>query len=195
MASIDEAIEVSVPTTVAYDQWTQFEQFPRFMEGVRAVRQIDPTRLHWDAEVAGHRHEWDAEITEQVPDRVVAWRSTEGYRNDGRVRFEPLSENRTRIHLHIDHEPEGIGERIGEWLGLAAHRAKGDLTRFREMIEARGTPTGTWRGEVHGGAVAATDPGESRTAPVVAPPPGADGPVARTVLGGEHVRGGDDVGV
>lgn len=151
MSTIEETIEVGVPVRAAYDQWTQFEEFPRFMEGVEEVRQLDDTHLHWRASVAGDTKEWDAEITEQVPERVIAWRATGGYRNAGAVHFEPVGGDRTKIHLQLDHEPEGTVEKIGDWLGMAGRRAKNDLERFREMIESRGAPSGGWRGEVHGG--------------------------------------------
>lgn len=170
MSTIEETIEVGVPVRAAYDQWTQFEEFPRFMEGVEEVRQLDDTHLHWRASVAGDTKEWDAEITEQVPERLIAWRATGGYRNAGVVHFEPMAGDRTKIHLQLDHEPEGAVEKIGDWLGLAGRRAKNDLERFREMIEARGAATGGWGGEVHGGTTTGNTPAGS--APLVAGHPG-----------------------
>jgi len=143
-----------------------FEEFPRFMDGVEEVRRLDDTHLHRRASVAGDTREWDAEITEQVPERVIAWRATGGYRNAGAVRFEPAGGDRTRIHLHIDHEPEGTAEKSGDRLGMAGHRAEGDLKRFREMIESRGAPTGGWRGEVHGGTAGTGMAGEQITDPL-----------------------------
>ncbi|MCC6830564.1 MAG: SRPBCC family protein [Thermoleophilia bacterium] len=172
MSTIEETIEVGVPVRAAYDQWTQFEEFPRFMEGVEEVRQLDDTHLHWRASVAGDTQEWDAEITEQVPERVIAWRATGGYRNAGAVRFEPIGGDRTRIHLHLDHEPEGTAEKIGDRLGMAGHRVGNDLKRFREMIESRGAPTGGWGGEVHGGTAGTGMAGEQITDPL----PPLDGP-------------------
>jgi uncharacterized membrane protein len=151
MSSIEESVEVNVPVRTAYDQWTQFEEFPRFMEGVESVRQIDDTHVHWVAEIAGQRREWDAEITEQHPDERIAWTSTTGQRNAGVVTFHRLAEDRTKLMLQIDHEPEGLVDKAGDWLGILRRRVKGDLERFREMIESRGTATGAWRGEVEAG--------------------------------------------
>jgi uncharacterized membrane protein len=150
MQTIEQSIEVNAPVRTVYDQWTQFEEFPKFMEGVE-VRQLDEKRLHWVAEIAGHRHEWDAEIYEQVPDQQIAWRSISGKRNEGVVRFEALPENRTRVHVRMSYEPDGAIEKVGTALGLASARVKGDLKRFKEFIEARGTETGGWRGEIHAG--------------------------------------------
>jgi uncharacterized membrane protein len=151
MQTIEQSIEVDVPVRTAYDQWTQFETFPEFMEGVESVRQIDDKRLHWVVEIAGQRHEWDAEIYEQVPDQQIAWRSISGQRNEGTVRFEALPENRTRVQVRISYEPQGALEKIGTAVGVATARVKGDLKRFKEFIESHGTETGAWRGEIHGG--------------------------------------------
>ncbi|MFN8109378.1 MAG: SRPBCC family protein [Thermoleophilia bacterium] len=162
MSTIEETIEVAAPVRAAYDQWTQFEDFPRFMEGVQEVRQLDDTHLHWRATVAGDSKEWDAEITEQVPEQVIAWRAVGGYRNAGVVHFESLGGERTKIHLLLDHEPQGAAEKIGDWLGLVGRQAKDDLKRFRDLIEARGDAPQGWRGEVgdegtHGTGAAAGD--------------------------------------
>jgi uncharacterized membrane protein len=151
MATVNESIDVDVPVSTAYNQWTQFEEFPRFMEGVKSVRQLDDTHLHWVAEFGGERHEWDAEVSEQVPDRVVAWRARDGKYNSGRVRFEPLGADRTRIDVEMVWEPEGLKEELGSALGSDSRRVKGDLERFKELIERRGVETGAWRGEVHQG--------------------------------------------
>jgi uncharacterized membrane protein len=151
MATVNEFIEVDVPVSTAYNQWTQFEEFPQFMEGVESVRQLDDTHLHWVAEFGGERHEWDAEITEQEPDRVVAWRARDGKYNSGRVRFEPLGSDRTRIDVELTWDPEGLKEELGSALGSDSRRVKGDLERFKELIERRGVETGAWRGEVHQG--------------------------------------------
>jgi uncharacterized membrane protein len=151
MQTIEESIDVNVPVRTAYNQWTQFEEFPEFMVGVEEVRQLDDKRLHWIAEVAGRRREWDAEISEQVPDERIVWRSISGVRNEGAVRFEGLPENRTRIHVRIHHEPAGALEKMGTVLGIASARVKEDLKRFKDFIEAHGTETGSWRGEIHGG--------------------------------------------
>lgn len=152
MSTIEESVEVNVPVRAAYDQWTQFEEFPRFMEGVEAVRQIDDTNLHWVAEIAGQRREWDAQITEQHPDERVAWTSTSGQRNAGAVTFHRLSDDRTKVMLQLDHDPDGLVDTVGDALGFVRRRAKGDLERFRDMIEGRGTPTGAWRGDVPAGS-------------------------------------------
>ena len=157
MSVIDAEIEVDVPLRATYDQWTQFEEFPAFMQGVEEVRQLDDTRLHWVASIAGVRREWDARITEQIPDQMVAWTSTEGTRNDGLVTFEAEGAHRTRVTLRLDLEPEGALETVGEALGLVRARAKGDLQRFKAFIEERRLPSGAWRGEVAAGEVVADD--------------------------------------
>jgi uncharacterized membrane protein len=151
MSKIVESIDVDVPVRVTYDQWTQFEEFPRFMDGIKQVKQLNDTTLQWDAEINGVDKSWQAEITEQEPDRVIAWRSTSGARNDGRVTFEPISAERTRVTLELDVEPDGPIEKAGDALGFVKRQVEGDLRRFREFIESRGTPTGGWRGEVEAG--------------------------------------------
>jgi len=148
MSTIEESVEVNVPVRTAYDQWTQFEEFPRFMEGVESIRQIDDTHLHWVAEIAGQRREWDAEITEQHPDERIAWTSTSGQRNAGVVTFHRLADDRTKVMLQIDHDPEGLLDKAGDALGLVRRQAKGDLIRFKELIEERGEASGGWRGDV-----------------------------------------------
>jgi uncharacterized membrane protein len=148
MSTIEQSIELEVPVHTAYNQWTQFEEFPQFMEGVEAVRQLDDRHLHWVAEFGGTRHEWDAEITEQRPDERVAWRNTDGKDNAGVVTFHKLDESRSRVMVQLDFVPEGIKEKLGDAMGAPDRRVKGDLERFKEMIEARGTETGAWRGEV-----------------------------------------------
>ena len=148
MASIEESIEVNVPVRVAYNQWTQFEEFPRFMEGVKEVRQLDDKRLHWKAEIAGKVKEWDAEITEQRPDERIAWKSTSGTPNAGVVTFQRMPDETTKVMVQIDYEPQGIVENVGDALGVVKNRTKGDLERFKEYIESRGTETGAYRGEV-----------------------------------------------
>ncbi len=153
MATIEKTIEVDVPVTTAYNQYTQFESFPEFMEGVKEVRQLDDKHLHWRAEVGGQEREWDAEIVEQVPDQVIAWRSTSGHTNAGRVAFEPAGPDRTRVTVQIEYAPEGIVETIGDKLGFMDHRVKGDLERFKAFVESRGTETGAYRGEIHGSEV------------------------------------------
>jgi uncharacterized membrane protein len=148
VSHISEQIEVEVPRRVAYDQWTQFESFPEFMEAVERVRQIDDRTLEWTAEIAGKRETWRAEIVEQRPDEVISWRSIEGARNDGAVRFEALGPTRSRISLELDVEPEGPLETAGDALGFVARQVRGDLERFKEFISARSLPTGAWRGTI-----------------------------------------------
>ena len=148
MTTIEQHIDVDVPVRAAYDQWTQFEQFPQFMEGVESVTQIDDTHLRWVAEIAGARREWDAEITEQHPDHRVAWRSTDGKTNAGVVTFHRLEDAKTRVAVQMDYDPEGITEKAGSMLGFDDRRVKGDMKRFKELIEQRGAPTGSWRGDV-----------------------------------------------
>jgi uncharacterized membrane protein len=148
MASTTQSIEVNVPVRTAYNQWTQFEEFPQFMEGVKKVTQKDDTHLHWVAEVAGDEKEWEAEITEQHPDERVAWRNSEGARNAGVVTFHRIDENTSRVTVQMDYEPEGIVESAGDAIGMLDRRVQGDLERFKEFIEGRGVETGAWRGEV-----------------------------------------------
>ena len=162
MSVIDATIEVRAPLRATYDQWTQFEDFPRFMQGVEQVHQVQPTRLHWVAKIAGVQREWDAQITEQVPDQLIAWTSTAGVRNDGVVTFEPVDETTTRVGLRLDIEPDGAIETIADVTGAIANRARGDLERFKEFIEEQGAPTGAWRGQVTNGHALGIDqsPGE-----------------------------------
>ena len=148
MASIQESVNVGVPVRVAYDQWTQFEEFPSFMEGVESVTQLDDTHLRWVAELGGKRHEWTAEITEQHPDHRVAWRATDGKTNAGVVTFQPVASDKTRITVQMDWEAEDFAEKAGAAVGVDSGRVQGDLDRFKEMIESRGAPTGAWRGNV-----------------------------------------------
>jgi uncharacterized membrane protein len=148
MSKVEQSIDVNVPVRVAYDQWTQFEEFPRFMEGVESVQQIDDTHLHWVAEIAGKRKEWDAEIVQQEPDQRVAWTATSGAPNAGSVDFHRLGDNQTRVTLTMEIEPEGLVENVGDKLGVPDSTVKGDLERFKEFIESRGSATGAWRGTV-----------------------------------------------
>ena len=152
MATIQKSIDVAVSVTAAYDQWTQFEDFPRFMEGVVAVRQLDDSHVRWVAEVNGERQEWDAEIVEQEPDRVIAWRSTGGLRNNGRVEFLPIADG-TRVSVEMEYEPEGMKETVGAALGLDGGQVEDDLERFKDLVENREVPTGSWRGEIRDGNV------------------------------------------
>jgi uncharacterized membrane protein len=148
MAQVTESVDVQVPLQTVYNQWTQFEEFPKFMEGVEEVRQLDDTHLHWVAKVGGNRHEWEAEITEQRPDERIAWKSTNGTTNAGVVTFHRLDDSTTRVTVQLEWEPEGMVEQAGAKLGIDERRVRGDLERFKEMIESRGSETGAWRGEV-----------------------------------------------
>ncbi|GAC1325710.1 MAG: SRPBCC family protein [Thermoleophilaceae bacterium] len=148
MSTIEESIEVQVPVRTAYNQWTQFEEFPQFMDGVEKVSQIDETHMHWVTEIAGRREEFDAEVTEQDPDKRIAWRSTGGAKHAGVVTFHRTSDSETRIMLQLDVEPDGALEKVGDALGVPKRRVRGDLERFKAMIESRGESTGAWRGEV-----------------------------------------------
>jgi uncharacterized membrane protein len=151
MSRIVETIDVAVPVRAAYDQWTQFEQFPRFMEGIDSVVQLDDRTLEWTATIAGIEQRWRARILQQEPDQVISWQSTSGARNDGEVRFESLHPSRTRVTLQLDVEPDTLIEKAGDALGFVERRVKGDMERFRDYIEGRGTPTGAWRGRVEDG--------------------------------------------
>jgi len=144
----EATIEVDVPIRTAYDQWTQFEEFPKFMDGVDRVTQVTDERTHWQVAVGGLRREFDAEIVEQHPDQVVAWRSLDGPTHNGEVRFEPIGQSRTRVDLRMEMEPEGIAEKAGEALGVVDHRIKADLERFKAFIETIGAQTGGWRGHI-----------------------------------------------
>ena len=148
MASVVESIDVTAPVSTVYNQWTQFEEFPHFMEGVKSVVQTDDTHLRWVAEVAGKETEWDAEITEQHPDERIAWRATSGAENAGVVTFHRIDDETTRVTLQLDADPEGIVENVGTALGFLDRRVKGDLERFKEFVERRDSETGAWRGNV-----------------------------------------------
>jgi uncharacterized membrane protein len=148
METLEESIEVEAPVTVTYNQWTQFEDFPRFMEGVESVTQLDEKRVHWVAEVAGKRKEWDAEITRQVPDREIDWVGLGDPDNRGRIVFEALDGDTSKVTMMLDYDPEGIVEEVGDALGLVKRRVRGDMERFKEFIEARGMETGAWRGQI-----------------------------------------------
>lgn len=147
----EEQIVVAVPVSTAYNQWTQFEEFPKFMDGVDEVRQIDDTLLHWAATVAGKKAEWDAKITEQAPDRRIAWESVDGKHNRGTVTFEPAGASQTLIRLDMSYTAEGAAEKVGAAVGLDSRQARGDLERFRDLIEGRQSKSGAWRGEISNG--------------------------------------------
>ena len=148
MSQIIETVDVDVPVRPAYNQWTQFESFPMFMEAVEKVEQLDDTTLRWTAEIAGQKRTWKAKITEQTPDQRIAWTSTEGARNAGVVTFHRLDDNKTRVTLQLDVDPEGPVDNIGDALGFVQRQAKADLERFKKFIEGRGEETGAWRGTV-----------------------------------------------
>ena len=147
MSTIEKSVEVNVPVRTAYDQWTQFEEFPRFMEGIEKVTQLDNTHLHWKATIGGKNKEWKAVITEQRPDERIAWKSTDGAKNAGVVTFHRLSDQKSKIMLQMDYEPEGALENVGDAIGAVSLRVAGDLERFKEFIEKRGHETGAWRGD------------------------------------------------
>ena len=146
---IESTINVHVPVSTAYNQWTQFEDFPNFMEGVKEVRQVDDKHVHWVAEVGGKQEEWDAEITHQIPDQRIAWRSVDGAHTAGAVDFRPVGPDETEVKVRMVYEPEGAVEIVGSALHVDDARVKGDLKRFKEFIESRGGETGAWRGEIH----------------------------------------------
>ena len=162
MAKIEKSIDVNVPVREAYNQWTQFESFPQFMDGVESVQQQGDTNLHWVATIAGKRQEWDAKITEQTPDQRIAWTSTTGDRNAGAVDFHRVDDNQTRITLTMDFEPSGALEAVGTALGIPSGQVEGDLKRFKEFIERRGAATGGWRGEVQQDDVTGSSSGSER---------------------------------
>ena len=152
MSYIEKSIQINVPMKAAYNQWTQFEEFPRFMEGVKEVRQLDDTHLYWKAEIGGHEKEWNAEITEQIPDKRIAWTSVSGAWAGGTVTFDSVSEGTSKVVLRLEYEPQGFIESIGDAAGFVSRRVEGDLERFKEYIERRGQETGAWRGTVTGHA-------------------------------------------
>jgi uncharacterized membrane protein len=148
MSVIEKSIEINVPVNTAYNQWTQFEEFPKFMEGVKEVKQTDDTHLRWKADIAGKEKEWDAEITEQIPDERIAWRARDGAMNAGVVTFHRLSDKKSKVMLQMEYDPEGIVENVGDAVGVVSQRVLGDLERFKRYIENRGHETGAWRGSV-----------------------------------------------
>jgi uncharacterized membrane protein len=148
MSDVIETVDVAVPVRTAYNQWTQFEQFPRFMEGVEQITQVSDTLTHWTIKIGGVEREFDAEITEQHPDERVAWHSVGGTEHAGVVTFHRLDDAHTRVTLQLDTVPEGVVETLGDKLGLVSHRAKGDMKRFKEYIEQRGTESGAYREDI-----------------------------------------------
>jgi uncharacterized membrane protein len=148
MGEVTQSVDVGVDVRTAYNQWTQFEEFPRFMEGVENVEQLDDRHLRWEVEIAGMDREFEAEITEQSPDQRIAWRARTGVDQGGVVTFHALDDDHTRITLQMAMEPEGAAEQVADKMGVVSRRAKGDLERFKEFIEERGSETGAWRGEI-----------------------------------------------
>lgn len=148
MSGVTESVDVAVPVRTAYNQWTQFEEFPRFMAGVEQVRKLSDTMTHWKIEIAGVEREFDARVTEQHPDERVAWVSTEGPRHAGVVTFHRLAPDRSRVTVQMEIEPHGVTEKAADMLGLLRRQVKGDLERFKEFIESRDGETGAWRGDV-----------------------------------------------
>jgi uncharacterized membrane protein len=161
MSRFEDTITVDVPVRVAYDQWTQFESFPKFMDGVDRVEQLDDKTLRWTADIAGQTKTWTAEITDQTPDTRVAWKSISGAENAGAVTFEPTGANQTLVRLMLDAEPEGVVETAGDALGFLKRRVHGDLERFKDQLDATGGTGEGWRGEIHGDEVR-PDPDEQQ---------------------------------
>jgi ribosome-associated toxin RatA of RatAB toxin-antitoxin module len=160
---VEKSILVNVPVSTAYNQWTQFEDFPQFMSGVKKVTQLSDDRLEWVAEIAGVRRQWTAKILEQVPDRKVAWAATEGATNAGAVTFEDVGGGQTSVQLSLEYEPEGLLEKVGDKLNIVENQAEGDLDRFKAFIESEGYASGAWRGSVNDGAGVGT-PGVTEAA-------------------------------
>jgi len=153
MPKIQDSIEVQVPVRQAYNQWTQFEEFPKFMEGIQSVQQLDDTHVQWVAEIRGESRQWTTEITEQQPDEKIAWKTIEGeVKNDGVVSFEQIAGDQTRVNVEMDVEGESTAENVaGDLLGVVKSQVRGDLERFKELIENRDEETGAWRGEIQQG--------------------------------------------
>lgn len=147
-SSVSETIEINVPVRTAYNQWTQFEDFPQFMKSVKEIRQLDDKHLHWRAKVGAEEKEWDAEITEQIPDKRIAWRSVTGVKNGGVATFHKISDTCCRVTVQMDYEPENVAESIGDAVGAVRMELRGNLQSFKEMLEKRGSATGEWRGEI-----------------------------------------------
>ncbi|MGF1645726.1 MAG: SRPBCC family protein [Kineosporiaceae bacterium] len=151
MSVIEKSIEVDVPLQVAYDQWTQFEDFPQFMSGIEEIRQLSDGRTHWRLSIGGVTREFDADVLVQQPDQGVSWRSVDGPTHAGSVRFEPLDQSRTRVRLSMDYQTEGFVEKVGDAMGIIERQATKDLANFKQFIESRGAATGSWRGEIGSG--------------------------------------------
>ena len=148
MPTIEKSIDLNVPVSTAYNRWTQFEQFPLFMEGVEAVRQTSDKHSQWRVNIGGKVREFETEITEQIPDKRIAWRTRGGTYNAGVITFHHLNQGVTRLMLQMEYEPEGAVEKAGDMLGVVSRRVQGDLERFKDLLERRGTETGAWRGKI-----------------------------------------------
>jgi len=148
MSTVEKSVTVNAPVRTVYNQWTQFESFPQFMEGVEAIEQLDDKWQRWRTNIGGKREEFDATITEQLPDQRIAWRSMSSRAHAGVVTFHRLNENETRVMLQMDYQPEGAVENVGDMMGIVSRRVERDLERFKEFIESRGSETGAWRGEI-----------------------------------------------
>ena len=179
---VEESVLVNVPVGTAYNQWTQFEDFPQFMGGIKSVTQLGDDRLEWVAEIAGVRRQWTARILEQVPDQRVAWAATEGATNAGAVTFEDVGGGQTSVHLSLEYEPEGLVEKVGDKLNIVENQAKGDLARFKAFIEAEGYASGAWRGSVNEGAAVGT--------PGVAEASSSQGDTGKAGVSGKAVAAG-----
>jgi len=149
MSAVQKSIDVNVPVSTAYNQWTQFAEFPRFMEGVKEVRQLDDKRLHWKTQIGGKEEDFDAIVDQQIPDQRIAWHSTIGAKHGGVVTFHRLGDTKTRVMLQMQYDPQGFVEKAGDMMGAVAMRIQSDLDRFKKFIESRGVETGAWRGEIH----------------------------------------------
>lgn len=148
MSTVQKSIDINAPVSSVYNQWTQFEDFPAFMEGVTQVTQLDDSHLHWCAKIGGREMEWDAEIIEQIPDQRIVWRSVEGTPNAGVVSFHKLNDGETRVLVQMDYDPQGVMENAGDTVGMLSQRVEGDLERFKDFLESRGEETGAWRGTI-----------------------------------------------
>jgi uncharacterized membrane protein len=151
MSTVRESVEVEVPVHTAYNQWTQFEDFPNFMEGVERITQLDDRHNHWTTKIGGVRREFDTEIVDQMPDERITWRTTSGdVGQKGTVRFEPVDDTHTRVELVMDVEPGGAAEKVADVLGTIDRRVKGDMKRFKQYVEQHGS-SGSWRGRIRPG--------------------------------------------
>jgi hypothetical protein len=195
--NVEKSILVNVPVSTAYNQWTQFEDFPQFMGGIKSVTQLSDDRLEWVAEIAGVRRQWEARIIEQVPDRKVAWAATTGATNAGEVTFEDVGGGQTSVRLSLEYEPEGLVEKIGDKLNVVENQAESDLDRFKAFIESERYASGAWRGSVNEGAQAGTPTaddaassrGDSGKAGVSGAAVAAGAGVAAAVVGGAVAAG------